>query len=95
MLPVVKRKTLEVPHGLAAIAAAICLVLAFATDFSDRDAQQLVEMEKVQAAEFAITQAPTATDDTASASDGALQIGDTSTGASNNSALITWFGLLR
>lgn len=33
MLPVAKRKTLEIPHGLAAVAAAICLVLAFASDF--------------------------------------------------------------
>jgi len=32
MLPIANRKTLEIPHGLAALAAVICLVLAFATD---------------------------------------------------------------
>ncbi len=37
MLPVVKRKTLEIPHGLAAVAAAICMVLAFASDFGSRE----------------------------------------------------------
>lgn len=34
MLPIAKRRTLEVPHGLAAIAASVCLILAFATDQS-------------------------------------------------------------
>lgn len=37
MLPIVKRKTLEIPHGLAAVAAAICMVLAFASDFGSRE----------------------------------------------------------
>ncbi len=32
MLPIANRKTLQIPHGLAALAAVICLVLAFATD---------------------------------------------------------------
>ena len=34
MLPIANRKTLQVPHGLAALAAVICLVLAFVTDHS-------------------------------------------------------------
>ncbi len=34
MLPIANRKTLEIPHGLAALAAVICLVLAFMTDYS-------------------------------------------------------------
>ena len=33
MLPIVKRKTLEIPHTLAALAAAICLVIAFCNRF--------------------------------------------------------------
>ncbi|TVQ29837.1 MAG: hypothetical protein EA370_14440 [Wenzhouxiangella sp.] len=37
MLPIVKRKTLEIPHGLAAVAAAICMALAFASDFKSRE----------------------------------------------------------
>jgi len=37
MLPVVKRKTLEIPHGLAAVAAAVCLGLAFVSDFQSRE----------------------------------------------------------
>jgi hypothetical protein len=32
MLPIANRKTLQIPHGLAALAAVICLILAFATD---------------------------------------------------------------
>jgi hypothetical protein len=32
MLPIANRKTLQIPHGLAALAAVICLVLAFAAD---------------------------------------------------------------
>ncbi len=43
MLPTIKRKTLEVPHGLAAIAAAVCLVLAFSSDFKQREAQLRAE----------------------------------------------------
>jgi hypothetical protein len=39
MLPVVKRKTLEIPHGLAAIAAAVCLGLSFVSDFQAREQQ--------------------------------------------------------
>ena len=34
MLPIANRKTLQVPHGLAALAAVICLVLSFVTDHS-------------------------------------------------------------
>lgn len=37
MLPITRRRTLEVPHGLAAVAAAVCLILAFATDHASVD----------------------------------------------------------
>jgi hypothetical protein len=37
MLPIVKRKTLAIPHGLAALSAAVCLGLAFVTDFQERE----------------------------------------------------------
>ena len=96
MLPVVKRKTLEVPHGLAAIAAAICLVLAFATDLSDRDAQRMVEVENAKATEFVISQAPAASDDSVVVADGnRAPSTDATASAGNSGALITWFGLLR
>ena len=36
MLPIIRNKPLHVPHRLAAIAAAICLGLAFFSDFSER-----------------------------------------------------------
>lgn len=41
MLPIAHRRTLEVPHGVAALAAAVCLVLAFVSDQSGGEEQQL------------------------------------------------------
>jgi hypothetical protein len=55
MLPVVKRKTLEIPHGLAAIAAAICLALAFATDFQSREQALRAELEVPAPQEVVVT----------------------------------------
>ncbi len=52
MLPVVKRRTLEIPHGLAAIAAAICMALAFATDFGDREQALRAEYGESQPVEI-------------------------------------------
>jgi uncharacterized protein HemX len=37
MLPIARRKTMTIPHSLAAIAAAVCLGLAFVTDFKERE----------------------------------------------------------
>jgi hypothetical protein len=34
MLPVVRKRSFHVPHGLAALAAAVCLVLAFSAEDS-------------------------------------------------------------
>ncbi|HMA98481.1 MAG TPA: hypothetical protein VKO38_03375 [Wenzhouxiangella sp.] len=34
MLPVVRNRSFHVPHGLAALAAAVCLILAFSTEDS-------------------------------------------------------------
>jgi hypothetical protein len=36
MLPFVRHNTLKVPHSLAAIAAAVCLGLAFTSDIQNR-----------------------------------------------------------
>ncbi len=55
MLPVVKRKTLEIPHGLAAIAAAICMVLAFASDFKGREDMLRAEAGEAPAVEVMAT----------------------------------------
>ncbi len=44
MLPIANRKTLQVPHGLAALAAVICLVLSFVTDHSS--VEQNVQAEQ-------------------------------------------------
>lgn len=51
MLPIARRRTLEVPHGLAALAAAICLTLAFATDHSDVEQQLRAEQSEPSAVE--------------------------------------------
>lgn len=49
MLPIARRRTLAVPHGLAALAAAICLALAFATDQSDVERQLRAEQSEPSA----------------------------------------------
>lgn len=49
MLPIARRRTLAVPHGLAALAAAVCLTLAFATDYSDIEQQLRAEQSEPSA----------------------------------------------
>lgn len=49
MLPIVKRRTLQIPHGLAAISAAVCLVLAFSTDLAERQTRILAEQAEAPA----------------------------------------------
>ena len=39
MLPINRKRALQIPHGLAIAAAAICLVLAFSTDLQSRHDQ--------------------------------------------------------
>lgn len=46
MMPVTQRKVTVVPHSLAAVAAAICLVVSVAWD---RPAQQMAEQEQAAA----------------------------------------------
>lgn len=43
MMPITRRKTLSIPHGLAAVAAGVCLLLATVTDFSERQANLMAE----------------------------------------------------
>ncbi len=95
MLPIVKRKALEVPHGLAAIAAAVCLVLAFATDFTDHDSQHLVELDGNNTAELVTSHAQTSTDNNAITSEHPRRQGGESAAGTQGSTLITWFGLRR
>jgi hypothetical protein len=95
MLPVVKRKTLEVPHGLAAIAAAICLVLAFATDVSDPDAARIADIEDVKATELVVGAKAAVSDDNTVRSDSSSRHGSDSSSGTQTSTLITWFGLRR
>lgn len=40
MLPIARNHSFHVPHGLAALAAGICLVLAFTSDFNQRQDEQ-------------------------------------------------------
>lgn len=40
MLPIARNHSFHVPHGLAALAAGICLVLAFTSDFDQRQDEQ-------------------------------------------------------
>ncbi len=46
MLPLVRKNTFHVPHGLAAVAACICLALAFSTDLKDRESRILTEQSR-------------------------------------------------
>ncbi|MGY6554728.1 MAG: hypothetical protein ACXIUM_09420 [Wenzhouxiangella sp.] len=39
MLPTNRKRALQIPHGLAIAAAALCLVLAFSTDLQSRHDQ--------------------------------------------------------
>ena len=43
MLPIARKRVLEIPHGLAAIAAAVCLALAFSTDIQSRQDRIMAE----------------------------------------------------
>lgn len=43
MMPITRRKTPAIPHGLAAVAAGVCLLLAAVTDFSERQDNLTVE----------------------------------------------------
>lgn len=94
MLPIVKRKTLEVPHGLAAVAAAICLVLAFATDFSDRDQHSAASIDKSAPVDFVAKQGAVGGEDREATTDASHGHG-VDTAPAGASALINWFGLRR
>ncbi|MFP4208784.1 MAG: hypothetical protein ACLFSC_08995 [Wenzhouxiangella sp.] len=39
MLPIARKHAFHIPHSLAAIAAGVCLVIAFGSDFSQRQQQ--------------------------------------------------------
>ncbi|MFU8830766.1 MAG: hypothetical protein ACNA7J_01305 [Wenzhouxiangella sp.] len=52
MLPIVKRKALEIPHGLAAVAAAVCLGLAFVSDFQAREHSLKAELHSTAPTEI-------------------------------------------
>jgi hypothetical protein len=45
MLPIVRKRVLQIPHGLATVAAGICLVLAFSTDIQNRQDQIMAERQ--------------------------------------------------
>lgn len=54
MLPIAKRRTMNIPHSLAAIAAAICLGLAFVTDFQEREQSLRAELPAPSQVELVI-----------------------------------------
>lgn len=54
MLPIARNRALHIPHGLAALAAGICLVLAFSTDFNERRHQLTIERQESAAAGIAL-----------------------------------------
>ncbi|AKS42319.1 hypothetical protein [Wenzhouxiangella marina] len=101
MLPIVKRKTLEVPHGLAALAAAVCLVLAFATDFSEREEHLRADIDATPATELSAAHAANLHDSGGSAAEATRKPGNDArpTGSSTSSAspggLLSFFGLPR
>lgn len=65
MLPIVRKKALQIPHGLAALAAGICLVLAFSTDFNERRQQLLAEQQETAVSVLAAARDETQRNDAA------------------------------
>jgi hypothetical protein len=43
MLPIARNHSFHVPHGLAAVAASVCLVLAFTSDISQRQDDLVID----------------------------------------------------
>jgi len=111
MLPIVKRKALEIPHGLAAVAAAVCLILAFATDLTDRDGQEMLQTmaeheqidsldrsdshAKSNSNEFSVGHAVSTANDQSAAADSSRKPAGKTSSGNATSNLITWFGLRR
>lgn len=94
MLPIVKRKTLEIPHTLAALAAAICLVIAFATDFTARENSLRAEIDQSEKMELIARHAAKPQDDTAPRPETPRRgSGDGAAPSSMSSGLLNWFGL--
>ncbi len=95
MLPTVKRKTLEIPHTLAALAAAVCLIIAFATDFSSREDSLRAQIDQTETAELMARHMGATRDEPSSGSDTPRRgTGDGSAPSSSvSSGLLNWFGL--
>jgi len=94
MLPIVKRKTLEIPHTLAALAAAICLVIAFATDFTAREETLRAGIDQSDNVELIARNAGKAADENTPRSDTPRRgTGEGAAPSSVSSGLLNWFGL--
>ncbi len=93
MLPVVKRKTLQVPHGLAAIAAGICLVLAFASDFQDREQRLQAELEPNSNTELVAERRDSSSQDQSVQTESRRQQAEDRRERMTTGGLIRWFPL--
>ncbi|MEE4637179.1 MAG: hypothetical protein V2J42_00375 [Wenzhouxiangella sp.] len=49
MLPIARNRSFHVPHGLAAVAASVCLVLAFTSDISQRQDEMVTNQTEPNA----------------------------------------------
>ena len=52
MLPINRKRVLHIPHGVATVAATVCLVLAFSTDIKSRHAQIMAERAESTPVQF-------------------------------------------
>lgn len=95
MLPVVRRKTFEIPHGLAAIAAGICLTLAFASDFKDREQTLRADLESRSKTELVTSMPEAGSDDHSAKTESSQRTGSHRQGRLPPARLLPWFPLQR
>lgn len=95
MLPVVKRNAFQIPHGLAAIAAGICLALAFASDFHSREQNIRAELDARSTTELIAGSADGSANDPSVKSDAKQQNRSNPRGKLPSAGMLPWFPLQR
>lgn len=95
MLPIAKRRTMTIPHSLAAIAAAICLGLSFVTDFQDREQALRAELPSPSQSELVSQASEENVRERALSTDPQRQVNRERSGNRPSPALLPWFPVPR
>lgn len=95
MLPIAKRRTMTIPHSLAAIAAAVCLGLSFVTDFQEREQALRAELPIPAQVELAIQPGDEKVRERAAATDPQRQVKRERSGNRLSPGLLPWFPVPR